>query len=762
VPYYSPANPNGPNAIGKLAGIAGAAESPAAGIASRAIGALGWLSLAASLMDLASPFVWAWLRGGWKGEGAQQGSGTSPFSGGQSPGVLYDVSTYATYPSDILGGRTDHRIDGVIGPVLGLGPSPDSGYTTSLYIHTGSGYYGAIYQTYNDNKPFQAYGIEGISRADGQPDTGGNPASIFTATPYPVQQQNPRETPTPDSSSRAYPPTAYNPFAPPLPAPPHVYPPSPGITPFSPPVVTSPPGEGDPGIDPRPIVDPVPVDPPIYTYPTPRPQPPAPPGPSPIPGIGLDFIISALEFLIDCCLKEQSQQPINICAEPCVQELQSEVDAILDRVLDLQPQLPIDICSEPCIVQMQSDLDKVKDDVAEILELLKHPQPELELIELPYVQCMEVGEGHQAQQNFYQLAVPEGSVPLADRELFVDSATLAILGCQDEAFTQDPEQYIRDRANQIYQQSGNQIVSRPQQYKSITNLLLDTIAVSFVRSGQWKFPSEVKETIIKSGDPKFDDLFPAGQSRTLNDAQDYQQWLLEQLDAVLGHWHQVVEIQDNDLEQSGEQSQKIVLTNVAESITELLSQLVVANVGVKALLNMGSRTLIESSAGKKEAIVNQKLLDAIIDYLGFPSKDTVLEVPILCTLKSANDNASEAELRQLESLSSFLEHSVKKVPITEFSGKTNFQEALSDLLNAAAVIRGVLTRKLPTNPDAAKQQLKEQIKEAAKSGEDFDTYLEKVERGFIDSAGISDTSQPYGRSFEQRPKIKEIGKKEDK
>jgi hypothetical protein len=39
----------------------------------------------------------------------------------------------------------------------------------------------------------------------------------------------------------------------------------------------------------------------------------------------------------------------------------------------------------------------------------------------------------------------------------------------------------------------------------------------------------------------------------------------------------------------------------------------------------------------------------------------------------------------------------------------------------------------------------------------FDGFIESAESGFIAKAGITDNVNPYGRPYDERPKIKEIG-----
>ena len=88
------------------------------------------------------------------------------------------------------------------------------------------------------------------------------------------------------------------------------------------------------------------------------------------------------------------------------------------------------------------------------------------------------------------------------------------------------------------------------------------------------------------------------------------------------------------------------------------------------------------------------------------------------------------------------------------------------LIEAARITKGSFWRKFKNGADLA-TQIKELFNRAndmesetgarSQTEDDFDTFLERVERGFTDAAGTQDPTHPYGRDYEERPRIRELG-----
>lgn len=162
-----------------------------------------------------------------------------PFSGGQTPGILYRVTVNYTYPvGNPPTPLTDSIVMTVTGPVGGISTTTEEGQKT-WNLQTGTG---PIFVLSTDAEaPFTSAGIGNIQRADGQPDEGGDPPPVLdpdapsrpalsppnapfsppapTALPNAVPFNNPRSMPTPGMLPPPGNAPLPNPLSPPAPAP---------------------------------------------------------------------------------------------------------------------------------------------------------------------------------------------------------------------------------------------------------------------------------------------------------------------------------------------------------------------------------------------------------------------------------------------------------------------------------------------------------------------------------------------------------------
>lgn len=94
-----------------------------------------------------------------------------PFTGGQSEGVVYDVMvSWESYPT--WARIAPYRDVTVIGPVYAIEPFENEDSANGVRIRS-SGGVNRIAGNVNYSRNYQAY----LIRADGQPDTGGDPPS---------------------------------------------------------------------------------------------------------------------------------------------------------------------------------------------------------------------------------------------------------------------------------------------------------------------------------------------------------------------------------------------------------------------------------------------------------------------------------------------------------------------------------------------------------------------------------------------------------
>ncbi|MEG5048658.1 hypothetical protein [Microcoleus sp. B4-C1] len=148
--------------------------------------------------------------------------------------------------------------------------------------------------------------------------------------------------------------------------------------------------------------------------------------------------------------------------------------------------------------------------------------------------------------------------------------------------------------------------------------------------------------------------------------------------------------------------------------------------------------------------------------MAFKTQEIDVSVPISFTpgAETIHDLVKESELH------------LKGLDYTE---KETLRDIFLDLLQAAAVIRAVHWQRIDTKKDTKSQllallkgtvDLAKSIKNPTnptgddgqeKTTDSFEDSLDKMENGFTTVTGITDTQNPYGRTVDRRPRIRQIG-----
>ncbi len=174
-------------------------------------------------------------------------------------------------------------------------------------------------------------------------------------------------------------------------------------------------------------------------------------------------------------------------------------------------------------------------------------------------------------------------------------------------------------------------------------------------------------------------------------------WWFGRWDEVTGQFPQTIKIEDANPLESGNQPETIILNNQAESFAELYAEVMTVLQQQQVLLEVCFKGLLTGGLNRESGIRSEKMLDAIIDYLGFGIKEKNLKVKQLF-------NAMEDS----EDWAKVLEEKNSNVRVVEIDDKANLQLSLTELLQAASIIRArYFTR---VNPDSVKSQLKSQMK----------------------------------------------------
>ena len=155
---------------------------------------------------------------------------------------------------------------------------------------------------------------------------------------------------------------------------------------------------------------------------------------------------------------------------------------------------------------------------------------------------------------------------------------------------------------------------------------------------------------------------------------------------------------------------------------------------------------------------------AIIKYMAFKSTETDVPVPMTFTPGA-------------DSISKLLIESEGHIKGTDYTEKETWRDVLLDLLQGSAIIRAVHWQRIDTKTDTKSQLLsllkgsvnlaislakpQSQSENGTEKTFDpennFEDFLDNVEDGFRNTTGVTDVQNPYGKSSNRRPRIRQRG-----
>lgn len=235
------------------------------------------------------------------------------------------------------------------------------------------------------------------------------------------------------------------------------------------------------------------------------------------------------------------------------------------------------------------------------------------------------------------------------------------------------------------------------------------------------------------------------------------------LDELMGQWKDLeIQIKDADPTVEGDQPKTIKLPNLAEAMAELFALCFDSNINSQVMLQVTTKALIELGVTRKQLHTTQSYVKALMEHQGFKTKEVAEDVPFTF---SVPDSAKINEA----TLEDFLKESQQKVDIAVFDGKDTYAEDSAIMRNMSSIIKAVFWRKCgkdgATVASAIINNIKKQRDAAEKieekAEEELEKFIEDVEVGFTNYVGGDQSAQPYGKPYEQRPRIRKLSKPGD-
>lgn len=283
--------------------------------------------------------------------------------------------------------------------------------------------------------------------------------------------------------------------------------------------------------------------------------------------------------------------------------------------------------------------------------------------------------------------------------------------------------------------------------------LIDYFKKAYKVQGIGEYPVNVPENLLV---PMYQEA--SSTNKEINNLPEFITYIITQLYDVLGggSFPAKITIEDSNLVQEGNQPKTSTIPNLGEAILQILANSMMSQADSAALINITTSTLLEAGMTKKLAAQIDRTTKANAEFLDYDVKEVEEELPLTFTPGA-------------EQLDKFLKDSKDKVKYWENIDKLTLSDAINKINEIAAVVNGALRR--PINPKGdVKQQIIDLIKGLAsiadgkinlgteeEATDDFSLFTERVEKGFTDAPGTTDTNSFYGRSYDERPRIRDIG-----
>jgi hypothetical protein len=281
----------------------------------------------------------------------------------------------------------------------------------------------------------------------------------------------------------------------------------------------------------------------------------------------------------------------------------------------------------------------------------------------------------------------------------------------------------------------------------------------YTKLGLARFPGELPNTIIQEVVNEGEEPAEPPQE-PIPDLVSFIVWIFKRDDERWGQWEVAINVKDSDLTKEGDQSKPVRFPNLAESIAEIEGQILSLTANVDALVAITTKNLVESGLGRQESIKSYLAAKAIIKYMAFKIEEIDVEIPSTFTPEA-------------ETISQLVNESIIHFKGIDYTDKETLRDIYLDLLQAAAIVRAVHWQQVDTKKDT-KIQLLESLKGVASlasslknsikadgtaqpSTQDFKDFIDAVEDGFRNVAGITDPENPYGKTPDRRPRIRQIG-----
>lgn len=229
----------------------------------------------------------------------------------------------------------------------------------------------------------------------------------------------------------------------------------------------------------------------------------------------------------------------------------------------------------------------------------------------------------------------------------------------------NPESVIRSSRDTVYPQDDGEC--REIQARSLLGLLGAFSAVEHHRSGAYRLPAKLPKSMVDEDNE---------EQMTIPDSATLMQWLIVQLDAIMGQYPLKIKFKDANGNQ-----QDLKVQNQAEILAEIMGLLLGIATDVDVAVELGMKSTVESIKGANAAILASDYAKANAEFLGYRGKETGRDIPLTITPGARN-------------MKDALKESKQKGSGWKFDDKEDFQDLIRRLLVGVEIVKAAHFRNL--------------------------------------------------------------------
>lgn len=252
-----------------------------------------------------------------------------------------------------------------------------------------------------------------------------------------------------------------------------------------------------------------------------------------------------------------------------------------------------------------------------------------------------------------------------------------------------------------------------------------------VKQEPWVFPSSLGSE--------------EGGTQSIPDIANMMAYFAKQMSGMLGATGEIkIKVKDSSITQEGDQEVELSFPNIAEAIANLTGLAITNQAISSATLDASLRGLFQAGQAFTSAAVGTEQIESIMEWLGFEMKKKSLQVPLAYTPGK-------------ESPDKILKDSQVYLSYWDVDDKKSLQDYLNIFIVASEIVKAANFQKLE-DPFDYRVRVNHAAANLGERDVDLDSYLDRVEDGFINNASGNTDTTPYGRPYNERPRIRNINK----